>query len=336
MLEDQAAPTALRVGITSTDRTRALIDRRVSIPRVDLEFEIDEPQALFRAGQVDHQLDVAEMSLGTHLIQTDTDTAAYWALPVFLSRAFRHGSVYVRSDRSILVPADLNGRRIGIAGFQQTATIWVRGILADHYGLDLASVGWVVGGVDTPGNLERTALPPGVPRQLELAGEEKTLNAMLIAGEIDAIISPAPPAGARSKNAQIRTLFEDFGDEERHHFSKTGIFPVMHVLGIKKTLANDVIVQQLFKAFAEAKNLAQAELLRGNYLRVSLPWIVEEARRTRHLMGDNPWAYGLEQNRAGLEALLRYARADGLVGPSCTIEALFHPASLALTDSTGG
>lgn len=322
----------LSVGITSTDRTRAIIDGRVTVPGVNLNIEIDEPQALFRAGQLGHQLDIAEMSLGTHLLQTDAGTAAYWALPIFLSRAFRHGSIYVRSDHSILAPEELNGRRIGIGGFQQTATIWARGILAEHHGLDLASVRWVVGGVDAPGNLERTTLPLGFQRNLEPAGDGKTLSAMLLAGEIDTIISPAPPAGARGVNAPIKALFGDSADEERRYFAKTGIFPVMHVLGIRKTLANDALIAKIFNAFTAAKNLAQDELLKGNYLRVSLPWVAEEARRTMQLMGGNPWAYGLAQNRKGLDAILRYARDDGLIGSGCTLDKLFHPASLTMED----
>ncbi|CAN7552196.1 hypothetical protein [Devosia sp. LjRoot3] len=339
MLEGNAASEAKRVlsvGITSTDRTRAIIDGRVTIPGIDMKLTIDEPQALFRSGQVGHQLDVAEMSLGTHLLQTDMGTAAYWAIPIYLSRAFRHGSIFVRSDRSILAPANLNGRRIGIAGFQQTATIWARGILAEHYGLDLASVSWIVGGVDAPGNLERTTLPAGVPRHLEPAGDDKTLNAMLLAGEIDAIISPAPPVGARGADAPIKSLFGNCAEEERQYFAKTGIFPVMHVLGIKKAQADDDIVAGLFDAFTAAKNLAQSELLKGNYLRVSLPWVADEARRTIEVMGENPWSYGLAQNRAGLEAMLRYACADGLIGADRTVESLFYPASLTMAERSNG
>lgn len=339
MLEGNAASEAKRVlsvGITSTDRTRAIIDGRLTIPGIDMKLTIDEPQPLFRAGQVGHQLDIAEMSLGTHLLQTDTGNTAYWALPIYLSRAFRHGSIYVRSDRSTLAPADLNGRRIGIAGFQQTATIWARGILAEHYGLDLASISWIVGGVDAPGNLERTMLPTAVRRHLEPAGDGKTLNAMLLAGEIDAIMSPAPPAGARGTDAPIKTLFENCAEEERRYFAKTGIFPVMHVLGIKKAQADDDIVAGLFNAFTAAKNLAQSELLKGNYLRVSLPWVADEARRTIEIMGDNPWSYGLAQNRAGLEAMRRYARADGLIGADCTVDSLFYPTSLTLDEPSNG
>lgn len=332
------AALSISLGITSTDRTRAIIDGRVGIPGVQLDLRVDEPQALFRAGQVGGELDVAEMSLGTHMLQTDRGSAAYWALPIYLSRAFRHNAIHVRDDRNIATPADLNGRRIGVAGFQQTATIWVRGMLAEHYGFDPASVRWVVGGVDKPGNLERVSLDGLLRRTIEQAGPDQTLDDMLLAGDIDAIILPAPPPSARRKGSPVRPLFLDCAAEERNAFARTGIFPIMHVLGIKKTLADQhpALVPALLTAFSAAKTLAQDELLKTNYLRVSLPWIAEEAKRTQELMGDNPWSYGFSENRAALGAMLHYAQEDGLVGDGLTPEALFHPASVGFTENSDG
>ncbi len=332
------AELSISLGITSTDRTRAIIDGRVGIPGVRLDLRVDEPQALFRAGQVGGELDVAEMSLGTHMLQTDRGNAAYWALPIYLSRAFRHNAIHVRNDRAIASPADLNGRRIGVAGFQQTATIWVRGMLAEHYGFDPASVRWVVGGVDKPGHFERVSLDGPLRRTIEQAEPDRTLDAMLLSGDIDAIISPAPPPSAHLMGSPVRPLFADCAAEERNAFARTGIFPIMHVLGIRKTLADQqlALVPALLSAFSAAKRLAQDELLKTNYLRVSLPWIAEEARRTQELMGDNPWSYGFSNNTAALRAMLRYAQDDGLVGEELTPKALFHPASLGFTEKSDG
>ena len=329
------ADLSIRLGITSTDRTRAIIDGRVSIPGVHLDLRVDEPQALFRAGQIGQELDVAEMSLGTHMLQTDAGHSAYWALPVYLSRAFRHNAIHIRKDRSITVPADLNGRRIGIAGFQQTATIWVRGMLAEHHGFDPQSVSWVVGGLDKPGNLERVGLSGPLRRTIEQAGPDQTLDALLVAGKIDAVISPAPPPCARLPDSPVVPLFPDCGAEERAAFAKTGIFPIMHVLGLRKTLAErePELIANLFAAFSAAKAMAQDELLRTNYLRVSLPWVAEEARRTRALMGSNPWSYGFAANRPALGAMVRYAQDDGLVSEELMPEMLFHPMSLRLKEA---
>lgn len=328
-----AEPT-LSLGITSTDRTRAIIDGRIAVPGVSLDVRIDEPQRLFRAAQRDAALDMAELSLGTHLLQVAGGRARYHALPVFLSRAFRHNAVHVRADRGIDRPSDLNGRRIGIQGFQQTATIWVRGILAEQYGFDPASARWVVGGLDRPGDLERSPLdrPPALP--FEPAGEGETLDGLLRAGAIDAVIAPLPPPCAGEAGVPVRPLFADAEAEERAFHARTGLFPVMHVLGLRKDVAeaHPGLAAALFAAFAAAKSLAQAELLRGNYLRASLPWLAAEARRTRRLMGPNPWSYGFAANRHEIEALIRHAVRDGLIAPGLAPEALFHPDTLALTD----
>lgn len=333
----KAAVTNLQnitVGITSTDRTRAIIDGRVVIDGVKAELRIDEPQPIFRAAQRDSALDVAELSLGTHLVQTDAGTAAYWAIPVFLSRAFRHNAIHIRTDRSIATVADLNGRRIGIQGFQQTATIWARGILAEHYGFEPATVQWVVAGLDKAGDLERTALHRPLTMRAEPAGTNETLDGLLRAGTIDAVISPAAPPCSRDPAVPVARLFPDPAAEERRFFTETGFFPVMHVLGVKKTLAAEhpMLPRALFAAFAEAKSRAQADLLRDNYLRSSLPWQTEAARLTRSLMGPNPWRYGFAGNLAELQALVRHAARDGLVAPDLDAASLFHPSTLDLAD----
>lgn len=333
-MPDTGPDISLSLGLTATDRSRAIIDGTQPIAGVSPRIRVDEPQPLFRASQVSGELDASEISLGTHLLQHDRGAAEYWALPVFLSRAFRHNAIYIRSDRGIDSPAALNGRRIGMQGFQQTATIWVRGILAEHYGLDLGSVDWVIGGLETPGNLERSPLARPLAWTTRPAPEGKTLAELLAAGEIDAVISPNPPSCFGRKGAPVTRLFADPGAEERAFFARTGQFPVMHVLGLRKSLAeaHPELPVALFEAFAAAKSGAQAALLRGNYLRASLPWITEAARRTRALMGPNPWSYGFAANRGEIAAMIRYAEADGLIGPGHAPEELFHPATLALAD----
>lgn len=324
----------LTIGITSTDRTRAIVDGRVAIDGATADLRIDEPQPIFRAAQRDTILDVAELSLGTHLVQCDAGTAAYWAIPVFLSRAFRHNAVYIRTDRGIAGPADLNGRRIGIQGFQQTATIWVRGILAEHYGFDPGSVQWVVGGLSVAGDLERAALHRPLAMRTEAAAPGETLDSLLRAGLIDAVISPVAPPCAQDPCVPVARLFPDAASEERRFHAATGLFPVMHVLGLCKTVAeaNPGLAVALFGAFAAAKSRAQADLLRDNYLRTSLPWQTEAARQTRALMGPNPWRYGFAENLIELQTLIRHAARDGLVAQDLDPAALFHPDTLALVD----
>lgn len=324
----------LTIGITSTDRTRAIIDGRITLPGFDLDLRIDEPQPLFRASHQRHELAVSELSLGTHLLETASGRSAYVGIPVFLSRAFRHGSIYVRSDRGIRSPADLAGKRVGIQGLQQTITLWVRGILADHYALDLGRVTWVVGGLEKPGSLERIALnlPPKI--LVEEAGPGQTLDALLRDGALDAVISPAPPPCFGKPDVPVMRLFSDPAAEEAAYFRVTGLFPLMHLLGVRADVVEawPDLPAALFTAFARAKSFAQGDLLRLNYLRASLPWAAEEAHRTRRLMGPNPWRYGLASNLPELAAIIRYAHDDGLIARQIDPGMLFHPATHALPD----
>lgn len=327
-------PRPITCSVTLTDRTRAILDQTIRPDTVSLHLTRGEPQAIFRASQVQGQLDVAEISLGTHILQTAQGRAAYTALPVFLSRSFRHNAIYVRADRGIDSAADLNGRRIGIQGLQQTATIWLRGILAEHYGLRTDSVEWVVGGLNSPENLERAPLDRQPTLLCTPCAPGETLSDLLAEGGIDAVLAPNPPACMAQPDVPVRTLFADPVSEERDYFRKTGIFPVMHVLGVRKALLDETpdLAADLFQTFCAAKAAAQADLMRQNYLRVSLPWIAEATRQTRALMGLNPWSYGLPGNRPGIEALVRYARNDGLIADGLDAAALFWPGSLDWTD----
>lgn len=326
--------TPLTCRLTLTDRTRAILDGSLCPRTAALDPRPDEPQAIFRASQVEGALDIAEISLGTHILQSAQGRAAYTALPVFLSRAFRHNAVYVRADRGIETAADLNGRRIGIQGLQQTATIWLRGILAEHYGLRTGSVEWVIGGLNSPENLERAPLDRQPTLRCTPCAPGATLSDLLAASQIDAVLAPNPPACMAQESIPVRRLFADPPGAERDYFRKTGIFPVMHVLGVRKALLDEMpdLAADLFQTFCAAKAAAQADLMRQNYLRASLPWIAEAARQTRALMGPNPWSYGFPGNRAGLEALVRYAHEDGLIDDGLDAAALFWPPSLGWSD----
>jgi 4,5-dihydroxyphthalate decarboxylase len=324
----------LTCSVTLTDRTRPILDKTVSPKSVVLELSTNEPQAIFRASQVEGTLDIAEISLGTHILQEAHQKAAYAALPVFLSRSFRHNAIFVRADRGVRTAADLNGKRIGIQGLQQTATIWLRGILAEHYGLKSDTVEWVIGGLNSPENLERTPLQRQPNLRCTACPADQTLSQQLADGAIDAILAPNPPACMADPDVPVRRLFSDPAAEEREYFRRSGIFPIMHVLGVRKTLLNEMpdLGAELFRAFCRAKAMAQADTMRQNYLRISLPWIVDAARETRALMGGNPWSYGFRRNREGIEALVRYARNDGLVEDGLDAAALFWLGSLDWVD----
>lgn len=327
-------PRPVTCSVTLTDRTRPIFDSTVVPETVSLDLNHDEPQAIFRAAQVEARLDVAEISLGTHLLQEAQGKAAYTALPVFLSRSFRHNAIFVRADRGIETVADLNGRHIGIQGLQQTATIWLRGILVEHHGLQSDTVEWVIGGLNTPENLERSPLHRQPTLRCTPCPEGRSLSNELAEGRIDAVLAPNPPDCMSDPEVPVRRLFADPATAEKEYYRRSGIFPVMHVLGVRKTLLEEMpgLGADLFRTFCAAKAIAQADLMRQNYLRISLPWIADAARETRALMGRNPWSYGFGRNRKGIEALVRYARNDGLVGAGLDAAALFWPASIEWED----
>jgi 4,5-dihydroxyphthalate decarboxylase len=247
---------------------------------------------------------------------------------VFLSRAFRHTAIYVRTDR-ILRPEDLRGARVGLPEYQLTANVWARALLADEHGIDAREIEWVRGGIDTPGRPEKIALklPPGVRITDAPAGE--TLSALLARGEIAAFIGPRPPAGFGT-HPQIDWLYRDPSAAASDYHRRTGIFPIMHLLGVRKTLAatHPWLPAALYKAFDQAKSLALARLADPSAPKVSLPFLEEQVRGARALMGNDYWAYGVDANRKTLEAFVRHHHAQGLSARALGVDELFHPGTL--------
>jgi 4,5-dihydroxyphthalate decarboxylase len=322
----------LSLGCYETDRSRPLLDGRVHIPGVRLEREPGEPRDLFRRALRDKAFAITELSMSSHIVTTARGDAPYIGVPVFPSRAFRHDSIYIRTDRGIRGPADLAGRRIGVPEYQQTAALWVRGMLRDRYGVDTASIAWRNGGLETPGPGER--VPLSLPPELDVGpvGPGETLNALLANGSLDAIISPRAPSCFRDRSAPVDRLWPNSRGEEERYFEETGFFPIMHCMAVRKDVArvHPWLPAAVFRAFAEAKALALADLAPSNVLRVSLPWITAEAAAQTARMGGDPWPYGFARNRAEIETMIRYAVTDGLSGSAILPQTLFHPSTLHL------
>jgi 4,5-dihydroxyphthalate decarboxylase len=306
------------------DRTRALADGRVEIDGVDLRYIHLEPEEIFFRMLNYGEFDAAEMSLSTYLL-THLADGPFIAIPVFPSRMFRHTSVYVNGAAGIDKPQDLAGKTVGVAEYQLTANVWIRGILADHYGLPVESVKYRTGGLNTPGRHEKFSV--NLPPQIDIApvAEGQTLSGLLAAGEIDAIYSPRAPESFGGPS--VRRLFDDSRAEEERYYSETGIFPIMHVLVIHRRVydSNRWIARELLKAFTAAKDIAFAELRRTVALSISLPWVREEFESTVERMGPDFWAYGIEPNRTVLSSFIRYAHAQGLIDTTPEPEDLFAP-----------
>ena len=319
--------TPLHIAFSLTDRTRPLLEKRVVLPGFDLQFTVAEPVDIFWQALREKNFDVCEMSMGSHLMATARDEADYVAVPVFLSRAFRHNAIYVRTDRGIASPSDLAHRSIGTSEYQQTAGLWVRGMLEDEYGLDLSKVLWRTGGLEKPGVGERIPIARTAKRNIVPIKDGETLSKLLESGGIDAIISPRPPSCFGVPGVPVKRLFENSLEAEKEYFAKTGFFPLMHCLAVRKDVAERFpdLPPLLVNVFTEAKKMALKDLTLTNYYRVSLPWVSNHYAEVAAIMGPDPWRFGFAPCLPEIGAMIRYAYNDGLIDRMIEPERLFHP-----------
>ena len=317
------------------DRTRALLEGRVGVAGWRIDAKVQPPEETFPRAVADAPFDVSELSLSSYLMQVSRGEGAYIAIPAFVSRAFHHGAIYVRTKRGIETPKDLEGRLVGVPEYQMTMALWVRGILGDEYGVDFRKIRYRTGGANKPGRKERLALE--LPEDMDVAPipEGSTLNELLLAGELDAVIAPTPPDGFTAGDKAVRRLFADPAAEEQAYYARTGLFPIMHVIGVRRTLADEHpgLAADLFRAFVEARNLAMREhdlTARSSANRMMLPWFADQWEATKDLMGDDFWPYGVAENRAELEAVCRYSHEQNLGRKRLSVEALFAPETVEL------
>jgi 4,5-dihydroxyphthalate decarboxylase len=262
--------------------------------------------------------DASEMSFGKTVSIASRPASDIVPIPVFPSRVFRHSALYVGERSGINRPKDLEGRKVGIPEWAQTAGIYARGLLAHEYGVDLASIRWHQAGVREPGRVEK--VPLDLPSGISItAVPDKTLAQMLASGELDAAISARDPGGRR--------LFPDYLPAEKQYFEKTGIFPIMHVIVLRREVyeRDRWIAMNLLRAFDEAKRRSLARLADIGHSQVAIPWLAEHARRWSELVGEDFWPYGIEPNRRTLEAFLQYAHEQGVAKRLMKPEELFAP-----------
>ncbi|HYA74809.1 MAG TPA: ABC transporter substrate-binding protein [Roseiarcus sp.] len=324
------AELRLSIAIGDYDRMRPLVDGAVRIDAVDPQFMLLEPEEIFFRAFRHAEFDVCELSLSSYSVQVAGGGSPYIAVPVFPSRAFRHSSIYIRDDRGIASPGDLRGKRIGLPEYQLTANVWVRMILEDDYGVAPADVTWVRGGYEHPGRVEKISLRLPLALRLENAPEGKTISAMLADGELDAVIGPRAPSCFREGRPHVRRLFADPRDAAVDWFRRTGIFPIMHLIGLRRALAeaHPWLPYALFKAFEKSKAIALARLSDDSASKATLPFVEEQLEAARALMGEDFWAYGLAPNRETLARFLKAHHRQGLSARALAPEDLFHPSSL--------
>lgn len=299
------------------DRTQPLIDGRVQPEGVDLTFLPLRPGETFWRMLNHGEFDVSEMSLSSYTILRSEGDTRFIAIPVFPSRVFRHSAVYVRSDSKIERPQDLKGKRVGVGDYQMTAAVWVRGFLAHEYGVMPKDIAWVTGKA-----IRAIRQPEGV--RLEAIAPNTTLEAMLEAGEIDALVSVMIPAAL---GKSVRRLFREPRQIERDYYAKTGIFPIMHTLVLKTQLYEKEpwLAASFYKAFCRARDVAYQTMYDTDALAVSLPWVIDEVEATRAIFGRHIWDYSIEGSRPTLDALVSYLDEQQLSRRRMSVQELFVP-----------
>jgi 4,5-dihydroxyphthalate decarboxylase len=311
------------------DRVRALADGRVAVEGCDVNYITMPVEEILERAFFHREFDVAEMGFSPYLIALSRGDAPYLAIPAFVSRMFRHSAIYIRTDRAIEGPADLRGKRIGVPEYQMSAAMWVRGMLQDEFGVAARDINWVQGGLETPGR--RDKFPLSLPDRFPLVStNDKTLSRMLAEGELDALITARKPSCFIAGHPKVRRLFPDYRAAEQAYYRGSGVFPIMHAVGIRRDILDrhPWLAASVYKAFVAAKRLADAEFSEITALKIGLPWLNAEYDATREVMGNDFWSYGVGPNRKVLELMARYSHEQGLAVRPVAIEEMFVPSTL--------
>jgi len=306
------------------DRTRPLKDGRIKPEGIELNYLVLSVEEIFWRMMKYEEFDASELSMGAFLTAAAQGRRPFIAIPVFPSRTFRHRCIFINTTSGIERPEDLRGKRMGVPEYSMTAAVWLRGLFQHEYGVPPEEIDWVQAGEEHPGRKDRVdfEMPAGVRME---SRPDTTLNAMIASGEIDAMMSPRMPTCFLNGSPRVRRLFPNYKQAEMEYFRKTGLFPIMHVMVIRRAIydAHPWVAQSLYKGFCAAKDLCMKELYDTNVLRVSLPWTSAEYEETRALMTADYWPYGIAQNRANLETLHSYLYEQGLIKQRLNLDELF-------------
>jgi len=295
------------------DRTRPLIDGRVQSEGIDLEVKVLRPRETFPRMLEDKEFEVSELSLGSYASLIGRGDCPFVAVPVALSKIFRHSCIYVRTDAGIRTPQDLRGKRVGTTQLGSTATIFMNGLLQHEYGVAMQDIHWFIGGLTTP--TQRPLIPLKLPDKVkvEFLPAEQTLEGMLESGELDALLAIFIPSIFQKGSPRIARLFSNYYEVEQDYYRRTGIFPIMHTVVLRDDIYREHpwAARSIYRAFCEARDLAVEGLYDTDALRLSLPWLIHHIEETWRVMGKDFWAYGLEPNRPALKAIGQYVYEQG-------------------------
>jgi 4,5-dihydroxyphthalate decarboxylase len=337
-----AVPDKPRVKIAgyAYDRVRAIQDGRLDLDSCDVSFHAEDiyglNQQVFGATP---KYEVSEIGLIPYITRyANEDFRAYTLIPVFISRIFRHRNIFVRTDRGIDKPEDLRGKRVGTPGYGMSACTWIRGFLQDVHGVKPEDMHWIEttkssDGGKVNGALGNYFLPDDFPLKKGPNGVDE--SEMIIAGDVDALITAITPKAFLDRHPKVKRLFPDFRAAEQEYYRKTRVFPIMHVIAVRRDFvnANPGLPKALYSMYSQAKQAAYDDLETTTALKVTLPWATQEFLDTQKLMGDNYWPYGVKANRKELELVMRYTHEQGLAKRRLRVEEVFHPATLELSDA---
>ena len=309
------------------DRTRPLIDGRVQPAGIDLDIKVMRPRQAFQRMLDNREFQVSELSLASYAALKGRGNCPFVAVPVALSKIFRHSCIYVRTDAGIEKPEDLKGKRVGTSQWGSTGLVFMRGMLQHDYGVKSQDMHWFMGGLNT--FVEPPLIPLNLPSniRLDFLSGKQTLEQMFVAGELDALLSLYIPKLFLEGAPSIARLFPNYKEVEQDYYRRTRIFPIMHTVVLREEVyrAHPWAAKSIYSAFCRARDLAVDGLYDTDALRLALPWLIDHVEEARRAFGKDFWAYGLEPNRPTFEAIGRYVQEQGLSPRVVRADELFAP-----------
>lgn len=310
------------------DRMQPIYTGEVKPAGIDLNFiPIETPRDIFDRMSGGHEFDVSEYSSTEFVQRFANQPSPFVAIPVFPSRSFRHGFISMHRKAGIAKPKDLEGKRVGVPLYAMTAAIFIRGLLQHEYGVDLSRIQWVQGAINSAGaHGNPTVLPLVRPVPIEINNSGKSLSDLLEERSIDAIAGTSLPDAIRG-NPDVVRLFPNFAEIEKDYYKRTGIYPIMHLVAIKKEIyeRHPFVASSLYQAFVEAKNVALKKMFSSRAPRYMLPWLTRDLDEIRDVFDGDPWPYGVEANRKTLEALMTYLVDQAIIAAPIPVDDLFVP-----------
>ena len=315
----------LTIAFGPNEHMEPLRDGLVQPQGIDLSYRTVDPVTLLVDRMVkEKEYHVSEMFLALYFTARSQGAFPFVAMPIFPSRAFRHSNIFINTNSGIREAKDLQGKRVGLPEYRQTASVWIKGILQHDYGVDLTSIQWFEGGYNDSRPRDEMDIAPAGPISLEFISETDNLNSMLERGDLDALIGAGRPASF-GVSPHVQRLFADYPSEERDYYRRTGLYPIMHTLVVQESVYQEQpwVAHNIYQAACQSKETVWSKLRSNGSTGTMAPWGVTDIAELDGVFGADPWPNGLEANRANLETLMGYLVEQGLLPAAAPIDDLF-------------